>query len=234
MFSYILSYPLLSNYIRWVGTRDQPNTKKFIKANLEKYKASSVLDAGCGTGGFSETVPSGVGYLGIDINRKFIDYAIKKYQISPIRQAQGKYQKELKDKYSNVILARFAEAPARRACPEPIKKFQTGNIMDVEIYRNRQFDTVLLISMLHHFSDGELEIILPLIKRVTRKVVIIADIIPNPPNIFGKLLVKLDLGKFVRTKESKTNLINKYLKVVNTELIEEGFTVQYGIICEVN
>ena len=50
---------------------------------VEKYMAplrySSVLDIGCGSGAILDFLPDNITYTGIDINKKYIDYARLKY-----------------------------------------------------------------------------------------------------------------------------------------------------------
>lgn len=100
-------------------------------------------------------------------------------------------------------------------------------------YQKQRFDATMLISILHHLSDKDLENILPKIKIFTKKVVIIADIIPDPKGILRKVMVKLDQGKFVRPRQQKIEVLNRYFTVVNTTIIPSRLAVQFGIICEV-
>lgn len=196
MISYILSHPLLFNSIRAVIAGDQRKTKQFVKDNLIKYCAKTVIDVGCGTGDFIKAVPHDVSYLGVDINKKYIDFARKNYQNNQI-------------------------------------KFLLQDVTKKAFYKNRSFDAALFISMLHHLSDDELKQILPVIKKITRKVVIIADIIPDPESMLQKIMVRLDRGRFIRPSEEKVKILKKYFKVVKTEIILSRLAIQYGIICEI-
>lgn len=80
----ILSWPLFYN-LRFLVAGKQELTRNFIWNNYAKYKCSSVLDLGCGTGDFSAlfTIKE---YLGIDVNKKYIKYAKKKYPHTFISQ----------------------------------------------------------------------------------------------------------------------------------------------------
>lgn len=110
------------------------------------------------------------------------------------------------------------------------KKFIEDNILK---YKNlKKYDAVLFISMMHHFSDNELDIILKDIKKMVKKVLIIADIIPDPPNAIQKIAARLDRGKFVRPKKDKLNILKKYFKVTNAKIINSRIAVQYGVLCE--
>jgi hypothetical protein len=67
---------------------------------------------------------------------------------------------------------------------------------------------------------------------MTNKVVIIADIIPDPPHLLQKFFAKIDRGKFVRKKQEKIKILEKYFKIISTQAIPTRSAVQLGIICE--
>src|SRR5262245_31451087 len=54
------------------------------------------------------------------------------------------------------------------------KKFIVENILKNSKYQKQKFDAVLLISMLHHFSDSDLDEILKRVKNNVGKVLIVA------------------------------------------------------------
>lgn len=190
-----LSNPFIFNATRRLIAGDQSETKKFVRDNLIRYRAKTILDVGCGTGDFVEAVPKECKYLGIDFNKQFISYAGKIY--------------------------------GRKNA-----KFLFQDVTDKNFYQKKSFDAVLLISMLHHLSDKELEEILPIVKRITKKIVIIADIIPDPSGILRKTMVKIDQGRFVRTKEEKIKIVGKYFNVIRNEIILSRLAIQFGIICK--
>ena len=196
MLSLILSDQVLFNNIRSIVAGDQKYTKQFVKDNLIRYNTKTVIDIGCGTGAFIEAVPQDVSYLGVDINKKYISFAKRRF---------GNHK----------------------------RRFIVKNVLDKSFYKNKQFDAALFVSMLHHLSDEELSLILPVIKKITRKVVIIADIIPDPEGVLRKLMVRLDQGKFIRPREEKTRLLSKYFKIVEEKIVPSRLAVQLGIICEV-
>jgi len=116
------------------------------------------------------------------------------------------------------------------------RKKTTFQVVDVlkpgKIYK-KSYDGVLLISAVHHFSDEDLELLLPKIKKITKKVLIIADIIPDPPYPIQKVIVKFDRGRYVRSKKEKLKILKKYFTVKHTRDIPTQTAVQYGIVCEV-
>ena len=112
------------------------------------------------------------------------------------------------------------------------KTFVKANVVTSKKIKHHTFDAVLLISTIHHFSDEELKILLPIVRKMTNKVVIIADIIPDPPHLLQKFFAKIDRGKYVRPAEEKVKILNKYFNVVKTQPIPTRSAVQWGIVCE--
>lgn len=116
----------------------------------------------------------------------------------------------------------------------PGRQFLLQDASDIDFYKRKEFDVVMLISILHHLSDEQLSKILPAIRQITAKAVIITDILPNPPGALPKLLVKLDRGRFIRSRQLKLTLLKRYFKIVEVKQIPQGLGVQLGIICKPN
>ncbi len=112
------------------------------------------------------------------------------------------------------------------------KSFLKSNVLKPNKMTNKKYDAVMLISTIHHFSNDELNVLLPIVRKMTKKVVIIADIIPNPPHLIQRFFAKIDRGKFVRPAKEKIRILEKYFKVVATQNIPTRSAVQYGIVCE--
>ena len=110
-------------------------------------------------------------------------------------------------------------------------QFITQDLTSNQFSLKQKFDAVLLISMLHHLSDIELETILSKIKKITTKVVIIADIIPEPPGPLRKLMVKMDQGKYIRKSGDKLKILAKYFSIEEKKLVFSRLAVQFGVIC---
>lgn len=111
------------------------------------------------------------------------------------------------------------------------KKFAVQDVTEKSFYSKKKFDAVLFVSMLHHLSDDELAAIMPAIKKITGGVIIIADIIPDPPGFLQKLMVRLDQGRYIRTRQEKLKLLKKYFKVTETKLVHSRLAIQFCIIC---
>lgn len=114
------------------------------------------------------------------------------------------------------------------------KTFKKLDVLRTQGKINDKYDATLLISTIHHFSDKDLEELLKFVKKITKKIVVIADIIPNPPHLLQRFFVKIDRGKFVRPADEKVKILNKYFKVIFTKEIPTRSAVQLGIICKIN
>jgi len=113
------------------------------------------------------------------------------------------------------------------------KIFRIGNMLDRSQFNGKKFDAAMLISTIHHFSDHELNILLPILKKITRKIVIVADIIPNPPHAIERMFVRLDRGKYIRPEKEKIKILKRHFKIIKTMRIPSRFSIQYGVICQV-
>lgn len=112
------------------------------------------------------------------------------------------------------------------------KKFLKADVLySKEIY-TKKYDVILLISAMHHLSDNQLDLLLPKVKRITKKILIVADIIPDPPHFLQKFFAAIDRGRYIRPKEEKINILKKYFRIVSTEFILTRSAIQFGIICE--
>lgn len=128
----------------------------------------------------------------------------------------------------------FINFAKKRYSTDKNKRFAKVNVLTSRKIQASKFDAVMLISALHHFSDNDLNILLPKVNKMTKKVVIIADIIPDPPHPIQKFFAKIDRGRFVRTGSDKIKILNKYFKIIKTFPIPTRSAVQLGIICVKN
>lgn len=113
------------------------------------------------------------------------------------------------------------------------RKFLFQDATETKFYKERKFDIAILISILHHLSDEDLEIILPQIRKVVKKAVIITDIIPDPKGWLPKQLVKLDRGRYVRSREEKLRILKKYFKIIEVKMLNQKLGTVCGVVCEV-
>lgn len=126
----------------------------------------------------------------------------------------------------------FVNFARKRYYSKENKKFETVDILALNGQCHKTYDAILLISAVHHFSNEELDIILPLVHRMVKKVVIIADIIPDPPHVLQRFFASIDRGKFIRPAKEKLRILERYFKIINTKAIPTRSAVQFGIICK--
>lgn len=111
-------------------------------------------------------------------------------------------------------------------------KLIVGNALSLP-FPNKQFEASLLISTLHHFSDSDLIQLLTEVKRVTKRLVIIADLVYSPPSLIKRFFVRLDQGNYVRPEKQKVIIVSRFFKIKSTKIISAGLAEQYGIVAEV-
>jgi 2-polyprenyl-3-methyl-5-hydroxy-6-metoxy-1,4-benzoquinol methylase len=127
----------------------------------------------------------------------------------------------------NANFIRYAQSRYRS---DRNKQFRYENILKQD--NHHAYDAVLFISMMHHFSDADVATILKKIKQLTRKIVVIADIIPDPPHVLQRAVARLDRGRFVRPRQGKLAILQKYFRICETKSINSRLAVQYGVICK--
>ncbi|OGM08759.1 hypothetical protein A2159_03365 [Candidatus Woesebacteria bacterium RBG_13_34_9] len=173
-----------------------------------------------------------------NLMKSFIKKYLKKYQcesIADICSGTGDFAEVIPkgaqytgwDKNEDFIV--FAR---RRYEKDKNKSFIKLDVLKAQGKINNNYDAVMLISTLHHFSDKELEKLLKFTKNITKKIVIIADIIPNPPHLLQRFFVKIDRGKFIRPADEKVRILKKYFKIIHTQEIPTRSAIQLGIICK--
>lgn len=78
IFFNLFTYPAISIFLRKIVEANFKKQKEIIKKYFSAAANEKILDIGCGTGEFSVFFNSAA-YIGIDINKEYIDYAKRKY-----------------------------------------------------------------------------------------------------------------------------------------------------------
>jgi ubiquinone/menaquinone biosynthesis C-methylase UbiE len=164
----IFDYPLIYNVTQFLL---EGNFYSKLKTPLKKYLTGTVLDICCGTGDLYRIV-SGK-YVGLDLNKKSLIYAKKKYP-----------------------KAKFVHMDATKTN-----------------FKASSFDTVFLIDCIHHFNKRTLNKVLSEAKRVSKKYVIIIDMIPVK-NPISKLIYSLDQGANIITLKQQVEILSKKFTIV--------------------
>lgn len=137
--------------------------------------------------------------------------------------AKGEYLGfDLNEKYIDYAKNRF-----RR---DKSKKFLVSSIDDFD-FKPKYFDTVLLISALHHFSDKSLSDLLEKAAKAAKGKIIITDPAIEARNPISRLLFLLDRGRFIRPLEKQLELISKSLNIVKHFAFYAGLAHIRMIVC---
>lgn len=62
----------------WYASCEHKRNFKAVERLLEAHRISAALDVGCGSGFMPTMLPSELPYVGIDLNKTFLDYAVAK------------------------------------------------------------------------------------------------------------------------------------------------------------
>ena len=101
------------------------------------------------------------------------------------------------------------------------KKFTNKDIKSLP-----KFDHVLLFGILHHLNDDEANQLLLLSKKVLKKkgnIISLDNIFINNQNFIAKLLIGLDRGENVRSKNGYITILKKHFKKINTKIYHQKF-----------
>lgn len=89
-------------------------------------------------------------------------------------------------------------------------------------FKKSEFDTSLLLSFIHHFSEEDLDKILKEVNRITQKSIFVLEPIPRKYNLLSKIFYALDRGDFIRKKEEQLRILSKYFNVVSYKEFKSG------------
>ena len=126
---------------------------------------------------------------------------------------------------ANQSFIKFANRHYRNAN----KKFMVMDAKKLQ-FKDKFFDKSIFISMLHHFSDKESEKILKEIQRVTKKQLLVLDLLPTKRK-FIHFLYKMDRGSNIRPIEEQFELIRQYFKIEKYKKFEALMSVHSLILC---
>ena len=98
-------------------------------------------------------------------------------------------------------------------------------------FKDKSFDKSMFISMLHHFSDEESDKVLKEISRVTKKYMLILDLLPTK-RAFVKFLYMMDRGSNIRPIEEQFKIIGKYFKIEKYKKFDALMSSHSLILCK--
>ena len=89
-----------------------------------------------------------------------------------------------------------------------------------------KFDHILLLGVLHHLSDKEINKLIPNIKKVLKKkgnIITLDNIFINNQNFIAKFLIQMDKGENVRSKKGYLSILKNHFKKINSKIYHQKF-----------
>lgn len=119
LFLLVTLIPAIIGYLLIIRGRTNRQLNGLLSRRLERWRYSqisrwlqgkNVLDVGCGTGSFLHAIPSGMIYMGVDMQQEVIDEAkeLNKY-VNFVKVNVGKEKIKLNEKYDNIVLSAVLE-----------------------------------------------------------------------------------------------------------------------------
>lgn len=96
------------------------------------------------------------------------------------------------------------------------------------VFKNKEFDTALLLSMLHHFSKETLGKILKEVARVSRRLIVVDLIQKNNP--VSRLLYALDRGDYIRPFEEQKKLLSSFFSIEKAFIFDASLLYRHSFI----
>ena len=105
-------------------------------------------------------------------------------------------------------------------------KFFCGKFTKNEIKHLPKFDHILLLGVLHHLDDEEINDLIKNLKKILKKggnIITLDNIFINNQNLIAKFLIKMDKGENVRSKKGYLNILKKHFKAINSKIYHQQF-----------
>ena len=89
-----------------------------------------------------------------------------------------------------------------------------------------KFDHILLLGILHHLNDREINALMLNIKKVLKRkgnVITLDNIFINNQNFIAKFLIQMDRGRNVRSKKGYLNILKNHFKKIDSKIYHQKF-----------
>ena len=89
-----------------------------------------------------------------------------------------------------------------------------------------KFDHVMLLGVLHHLSDNEINTLMANIKKVLKRkgnIITLDNIFIKNQNFIARFLIQMDKGNNVRSKSGYLNILKKHFKKINSKIYHQKF-----------
>jgi ubiquinone/menaquinone biosynthesis C-methylase UbiE len=101
-------------------------------------------------------------------------------------------------------------------------------------FSNNSFDYVLIMAVLHHLTDTEVDQVLSEAKRVLKpngKILIMEDAkIKEMDNLIINFFQKFDKGRYIRTPAGYRRIINPFFNIIKEFTFRSGVCTYYGAV----
>ena len=105
-------------------------------------------------------------------------------------------------------------------------KFFCRQFTSKEIKHLPKFDHILLLGILHHLNDKEINTLMVNLKKVLKKkanIITLDNIFIKDQNFIAKFLIQMDKGNNVRSKNGYLNILKKHFKKINSKIYHQKF-----------
>jgi len=105
-------------------------------------------------------------------------------------------------------------------------KFYCKKFTNKDIKNLPKFDHVLLLGILHHLNDEEINQLMRNVKKVLKKngnIITLDNIFVDNQNFIAKFLIEMDKGENVRSKKGYLNILKSHFKKINSKIYHQKF-----------
>ena len=105
-------------------------------------------------------------------------------------------------------------------------KFFCKKLTSKDVKHLPKFDYILLLGVLHHLNDKEINKLMKNIKKVLKKkgnIITLDNIFINNQNFIAKFLIQMDKGENVRSKKGYLNILKNYFKKIDSKIYHQKF-----------
>jgi len=124
----------------------------------------------------------------------------------------GEFCKIIKGEYVGIDLNEDYIGYASKKYGNEKRKFLVMDAKKINFLK-KEFNNSLMINMMHHCPREDFIGVLRNSEKVTKKQIIILDMVPPKNNFVSKILYKLDQGKYMRTLDEQLKIIKEVLNV---------------------
>ena len=164
----------------------------------------------------------------LNIIKKELNAALNE-KVLDIGCGLGNFNKATNGEYTGVDLNKSFINFANKNYSNKNKNFVIMDVTKLK-FKNKSFDKSMFISMLHHFSDKDSDRILKEAGRVTKKYLVLLDLLPTK-RLLANFLYKMDRGSNIRPLEDQFRLVKKYFKVIKYRKFDALMSSHSLMVC---